>query len=130
MAKMSLVILEDYQSYDLKMKVMLSTTNIRFWVRQHDCRIVDDGSLAVTVLEHLAHTHWGSIPSTTTGQAGDMFPALACEDDEAKKIWVAHGCNAFERRPPISLPIAFWLPEDITEYATLHSISRGGHLTA
>lgn len=98
------------------MKIMLSTTNIRFWRRQHDCRIVDDGSLTAAVLIHLAHAHWGEIGTTDTGQAGDMYPTLTCESDEAKKIWIAHGCNAFERRPPISLPIAFWLHTDLAEY--------------
>lgn len=120
MAKMSLIILEDYQSYKLKMKIMLSTTNIRFWIRQHDGRVVDDGSLAARVLLHLAHTHWGSIGTTDAGRPGDMYPALACEDNLAKSIWVAHGCNAFERRPPVSLPIAFWLPEDLAEYEDLY----------
>ena len=120
MAKMSLIILEDYQSYDLKMKIILSTTNIRFWRRQYQCCIVDDGSLAAEVLLHLARTHWGDVQSSKVGKPGDMHPTLACESEEAKGIWVANGCNAFERRPPISLPIAFWLPKDLTEYAKTH----------
>lgn len=120
-------ILKDYQSYDLAMKIMLTTTSIRFWVRQYDGSIVDDGGLATRVLVHLAHKHWGSIGTTGEGRAGDMYPVLAYESEEAKAIWVAHGCNAFERRPPICQPIAFWMPQDLTEYAALNGLDFCHH---
>jgi 3'-phosphoadenosine 5'-phosphosulfate sulfotransferase (PAPS reductase)/FAD synthetase len=44
------------------------------------------------------------------------------ESRQRKQSWLKHGCNAFDSKRPISLPISFWSEEDIWEYIKLNNI--------
>ena len=44
------------------------------------------------------------------------------ESRQRKQAWLKHGCNAFESKRPISLPISFWSEEDIWDYIKLNNI--------
>ena len=44
------------------------------------------------------------------------------ESRQRKQAWLKHGCNAFESKRPISLPISFWSEEDIWNYIKLNNI--------
>ena len=44
------------------------------------------------------------------------------ESRQRKQAWLKHGCNAFESKRPISLPISFWSEEDIWGYIKLNNI--------
>lgn len=44
------------------------------------------------------------------------------ESRQRKQSWMKHGCNAFDSKRPISLPISFWSEEDIWEYIKLNNI--------
>lgn len=41
---------------------------------------------------------------------------LACESQRRMQNYLKNGCNAFDRKRPLSMPIAFWTENDILEY--------------
>lgn len=47
---------------------------------------------------------------------------LANEGRERQRIWMKHGCNAFNKSRPTSNPLSFWTENDILEYATIKGI--------
>ena len=47
---------------------------------------------------------------------------LACESKLREQSWIKFGCNGYERRRPLSQPLAFWLEEDILRYLKMTGI--------
>lgn len=47
---------------------------------------------------------------------------LACESKLREQSWFKFGCNGFERKRPLSQPLAFWLEEDILRYLKMTGI--------
>ena len=47
---------------------------------------------------------------------------LACESKLREQSWIKFGCNGFERKRPLSQPLAFWLEEDILRYLKMTGI--------
>ena len=47
---------------------------------------------------------------------------LACERKLREQSWFKFGCNGFERKRPLSQPLAFWLEEDILRYLKMTGI--------
>ena len=41
---------------------------------------------------------------------------LACESKLREQSYLKFGCNGYERRRPLSQPLAFWREEDILRY--------------
>jgi 3'-phosphoadenosine 5'-phosphosulfate sulfotransferase (PAPS reductase)/FAD synthetase len=45
-----------------------------------------------------------------------ILGTMACESSLRLQKWLNHGCNAFDNKKPVSMPLSFWLEEDIWEY--------------
>ena len=45
-----------------------------------------------------------------------ILGTMACESSLRLQKWLLHGCNAFDNKKPVSMPLSFWLEEDIWEY--------------
>lgn len=45
-----------------------------------------------------------------------IIATMACESAMRKTNWLKTGCNAFESKRPISIPMSFWLEQDVLEY--------------
>lgn len=41
---------------------------------------------------------------------------MACESRLRKTEWIKHGCNAFDKKRPISNPMSFWTEQDVLLY--------------
>lgn len=41
---------------------------------------------------------------------------MACESLMRETAWMAHGCNAFDSKRPLSAPMSFWLNQDVLQY--------------
>ena len=50
-----------------------------------------------------------------TGRHG-IVGLMAQESRLRTQSWLQHGCNGFERKRPLSQPMAFWLEQDILRY--------------
>ena len=48
---------------------------------------------------------------------------LACESKLREQSYLKFGCNGYERKRPLSQPLAFWLEEDILRYLKMTGIS-------
>lgn len=51
-----------------------------------------------------------------------MVGVLAEESDRRAKQWKMHGCNAFDLKTPLSMPLAFWTEQDILQYIKNHNV--------
>lgn len=47
---------------------------------------------------------------------------LAAESSTRKNTYLKHGCNMFEAKQPVSLPLAIWTDQDIIQYIIRHDI--------
>ena len=47
---------------------------------------------------------------------------MACESINRQKIWLIHGCNAFDASDPKSNPITFWTENDVLQYIKENNI--------
>ena len=47
---------------------------------------------------------------------------MAYESQQRQSAWIKSGCNSFETKRPMSLPISFWLERDIWDYLRVHNI--------
>lgn len=47
---------------------------------------------------------------------------LAEESRERRRLWIKHGCNAFNKTRPTSNPMSFWTEQDVLEYAKIKGI--------
>ncbi|MDD3538079.1 MAG: phosphoadenosine phosphosulfate reductase family protein [Eubacteriales bacterium] len=45
-----------------------------------------------------------------------ILGTMACESALRLQKWLLHGCNAFDNKKPVSMPLSFWLEENIWEY--------------
>jgi len=45
-----------------------------------------------------------------------ILGTMACESSLRLQKWLNHCCNAFDNKKPVSMPLSFWLEEDIWEY--------------
>jgi hypothetical protein len=45
-----------------------------------------------------------------------MIGSMADEGRRRKTNYMAHGCNAFESHRPMSMPLGFWLEQDVLRY--------------
>ena len=50
-----------------------------------------------------------------TGRKG-MVGTMACESNQRAGQYMRHGCNDFEAKRPLSMPMAFWLEKDVLDY--------------
>ena len=53
---------------------------------------------------------------------------LACESKLREQSYLKFGCNGYERRRPLSQPLAFWREEDILRYLRMTGIPLYPHL--
>lgn len=47
---------------------------------------------------------------------------MACESRLRTSQWVEHGCNAFDKKRPISNPMSFWTEQDVLQYIKKYNI--------
>ena len=52
----------------------------------------------------------------TLGDSYPMTGQMAQESLNRKKVWLQHGCNAFDAKIPVSNPMAFWTEQDVLQY--------------
>lgn len=45
------------------------------------------------------------------------------ESRQRKQSWLKHGCNAFDSKRPISMPISFWTEQDVLRYIKDNNIT-------
>ncbi len=45
-----------------------------------------------------------------------IIGTMACESQLRTQRWLQSGCNAFDNKRPASMPLSFWLEEDVWEY--------------
>ena len=60
-----------------------------------------------------------------------MTAMMASESRLRTQKWINQGCNAFDAKKPMSMPMAFWTEQDVLLYIKLHSIeicSVYGHI--
>lgn len=51
-----------------------------------------------------------------------MTAQMASESMQRRAQWIQHGCNAFDKKSPISNPMSFWTEEDILEYIRKYDV--------
>ncbi len=56
-----------------------------------------------------------------TGRYG-MNAVMACESRSREAQLLANGCNAFSAKDPLSMPMAFWMEEDIWSYIRKYNV--------
>ena len=47
---------------------------------------------------------------------------MASESKLREKNWLKTGCNAFEAKRPVSMPMSFWLEKDVWEYLRKYQV--------
>ena len=47
---------------------------------------------------------------------------MASESLQRRAQWIQHGCNAYDKKKPISNPMSFWLKQDILHYIKKHNV--------
>jgi len=47
---------------------------------------------------------------------------MACESNLRKIQWLQYGCNAFDKKRPISNPMSFWTEQDVLEYIKVNNL--------
>lgn len=65
-------------------------------------------------------------PSASYSKETGRMPfigSMASEGANRELDWLRNGCNAFENRQPKSIPISFWLEEDIWSYLKSRGVS-------
>lgn len=64
-------------------------------------------------------------PAHTFERKSELHPVtaqMACESMDRTKVWLQHGCNAFEASRPISNPMSFWSEQDVLQYIKQNNI--------
>lgn len=56
------------------------------------------------------------------GDTPEFVGTLAEESRLRRSAWLAHGCNAFDAKPPKSQPLSFWTEQDILRYIVEYGI--------
>lgn len=51
-----------------------------------------------------------------------MTAQMAQESINREKVWLLHGCNAFDAKTPISNPMSFWTEQDVLYYIHKYGI--------
>lgn len=51
-----------------------------------------------------------------------LTAVMACESRSRKADWILHGCNAFDKKRPVSQPMSFWLEQDVLAYLKTNNI--------
>ena len=65
-------------------------------------------------------------PLDTYAKQTKSFPyigILACESYRRTSDYLKQGCNSYNTKTPHSMPLSFWLEQDILQYIQLHSLS-------
>jgi 3'-phosphoadenosine 5'-phosphosulfate sulfotransferase (PAPS reductase)/FAD synthetase len=55
----------------------------------------------------------------------NMYPIIATMTEESgvrEKVWLKHGCNAFNSNNPKSTPMSFWTEQDVLKYIKMMNI--------
>lgn len=66
-------------------------------------------------------------PAHTFERKSELHPVtaqMACESMDRTKVWLQHGCNAFDAKHPISNPMSFWTEQDVLYSTSSRTISR------
>ncbi len=64
-------------------------------------------------------------PAKKYARETGLFPITAQMADESmlrEKEWIKSGCNAFDKKAPISNPMSFWTEQDVLEYIAVKRI--------
>ena len=64
-------------------------------------------------------------PSKRFEHESGLHPYIGVMTEESKlreNRWLLHGCNAFEKNRPTSMPLSFWTKSDILEYITIYKL--------
>lgn len=51
-----------------------------------------------------------------------IIGTMASESKLREKNWLKTGCNAFEAKRPVSMPMSFWLEKDVWEYLRKYQV--------
>lgn len=47
---------------------------------------------------------------------------MASESLQRRAVWIRHGCNAFDKKSPISNPMSFWTEQDVLHYIKKYEV--------
>ena len=47
---------------------------------------------------------------------------MACESAQRRSQWIQYGCNAYDKKHPISNPMSFWTEQDILHYIKKYNV--------
>lgn len=51
-----------------------------------------------------------------------IIATMAVESNLRERLWLTHGCNAFDDKRPTSKPMSFWTENDVLEYLYTYNI--------
>lgn len=64
-------------------------------------------------------------PAKTFAKQSAKMPItaqMACESKLREQMWLRSGCNAFDRKSPISNPMSFWTNQDVLKYIYINKL--------
>ena len=118
--------LRQYQALPLSVKILMSKNRIRKWVNEYGI-----GNVCVRmtfspeslVLLHMVNEEYPNVKVAFSDDT-ELKPIvswMASEDESGLDDWLTFGCNHFETDRPASMPMAFWLKENVFEYLRLNA---------
>lgn len=118
--------LEQLQTLDLKIKILMTKQRIRDWVNEYgeeNCYVLRDessgnGAVQSMVLSEIVHKYYPKIKESDSELDGfkAITPWMACLDEAGINDWLKYGCNHYDTEKPESRPMAFWMVEDLERY--------------
>lgn len=51
-----------------------------------------------------------------------IIGTMACESQLRTQQWLRNGCNAFESKKPVSMPLSFWSENDVWDYINKYEV--------